>query len=249
MIQPGALAYYARTTASFKPLKAASNFKTMKDKVSLLWGDELYVKSISDEAAIVSAKGHHLQIPIADLRESPILSVYQIDCGQGDSALVHFPDGRLMMIDAGPSPAWSNSGKIAAHFLYWKMFVDQSWKNEFNFRKAPFRIDAVVCTHPDYDHYGGFMELNASIKSKTLEYGTVYHNGMGRFGGMAASKYENGKGFGQLGAIEGNALPDAYLTTLIDGFADVQKYAKRSGKTELDTDRFVQRVAHVVGGV
>src|SRR5215813_10694529 len=133
MIQAGTLAYYAKTAGSYKPLKAAANFKTTKRRVALLWGDEMYVISISEGHATVSAKGHHLRIPTADLRDSPLLSIYQIDCGQGDSALVHFPDGFWMMIDGGPARDWSNSGKIAADFLRWKMFVDQSWKNEFNF--------------------------------------------------------------------------------------------------------------------
>lgn len=229
MIQAGALAYYAEATGSFKPLKAAHNFRSVKDRVALLWGDEVYVISIAAGQANVSAKGHHLRVPTSDLRESPLLSVYQVDCGQGDSALVHFPDGRWMMVDGGPPHDWSNSGKIAADFLYWKMFVDQSWKNEFNFRKRPFRLEAVVCTHPDYDHFGGFMDMTEKVKLKTLEYGTIYHNGMGRFGGKTPTKYENGKGFGQLGPVEGAALPDAYLTTLLDGFDDVRKFAKASG--------------------
>lgn len=229
MIQAGQLAYFAKTAGSYKPFKAAHNFKTVKERVPLLWGDEMYVTSINDGEAIVSVKGHHLRLPTTDLRESPLLSVYQIDCGQGDSALVNFPDGRWMMVDGGPARDWSNSGKIAADFLHWKMFVDQSWKNEFNFRKSPFRLDAVICTHPDYDHFGGFMELTANIKSKTLEYGTVYHNGMGRFRGKPATKYENGQGFGQLGPVEGGALPDAYLTTLLDGFGDVRNYTNSSG--------------------
>ena len=231
MIQAGQLAYYAKSKGSLKPVKAAHNFKTVKERVPLLWGDEMYVISIDGDHANVSLKGHHLQIKIADLRETPLLSVYQIDCGQGDSALVHFPDGRWMMVDGGPPRDWSNSGKIAADFLYWKMFVDQSWKNEFNYRREPFHIEALVCTHPDYDHFGGFMELTKSVKGqgKTLTYGTVYHNGMGRYSGIPATKYENGKGFGQLGPVEGGDLPDAFLTALLDTFDDVREYAEPSG--------------------
>ncbi len=229
MIQAGQLAYYNKPKGSYKPLKPAHNFKTAKERVPMLWGDEMYVISIDGDHANVSVKGHHLQIGLEDLRESPLLSVYQIDCGQGDSALVHFPDGRWMMVDGGPARDWSNSGKIAADFLYWKMFVDQSWKNEFNFRREPFHIEAVVCTHPDYDHFGGFMELTKNVKGKTLTYGTVYHNGMGRYSGIPATKYENGKGFGQLGPVEGGALPDAFLTALLDSFDDVREYADTSG--------------------
>ncbi|HEU4507581.1 MAG TPA: MBL fold metallo-hydrolase [Pyrinomonadaceae bacterium] len=133
------------------------------------------------------------------------------------------------MIDGGPAPDWSNSGKIAADFLRWKMFVDQSWKNEFNFQKRPFRLDALICTHPDYDHYGGFINLTSNIQNKTLEVGTVYHNGMGRYDGVDTTRYEDGKGFGQLGPVEGEELPEAYLTALIDGFDDVREYREPSG--------------------
>jgi beta-lactamase superfamily II metal-dependent hydrolase len=225
MIQAGGLAYYAGTAGSIKPLRAAHTFKTVKDRVALLWGDELYVIAVGASQATVSAKGHHLRIPLADLRETPLLSIYQIDCGQGDAALVQFPDGRWMMVDGGPPHDWSNSGKIAADFLYWKMFVDQSWKNEFDFRTGPFRLDAVVCTHPDYDHFGGLMDMTAKVRARTLEYGVVFHSGMGRFGGQAATSYEDGAGFGQLGPVAGAALPEAYLTALLDGFDDVRTYA------------------------
>lgn len=229
MIKARTLAYYGKTTGSYKPLKPAHNFKEKKERVPLLWGDEVYVISVNGNLATVSAKGHHLEVLKEHLRETPLLSVYQIDCGQGDSALVHLPDGRWMMVDGGPAPDWSNSGKIAADFLRWKMFVDQSWKNEFNFQLQPFRLEALICTHPDYDHYGGFLSLTPHIKNKTLEVGTVYHNGMGRFEGAATTAYENGQGFGQLGPVNGGPLPDAFLTTLIDGFDDVRKYRKVSG--------------------
>lgn len=228
MIQAGALAYYNEDSGSIKPLKVANGRKSpMKDRVALLWGDEMYVIQVDGPTATVSAKGHHFQVPVKDLRDTPLLSVYQIDCGQGDAALVQFPDGRWMMVDAGPARVWSNSGKIAADFLYWKMFVDQSWKNEFGFRKGPFRLEAVVCTHPDFDHFGGFLDMTGKLKGaqRTLEFGTVYHNGMGRYSGAQATAYANGLGFGQLGPVEGAALPDAFLTALIDGFADVKSYS------------------------
>jgi hypothetical protein len=73
MIQAESLAYYDKTTAAFKPVKAAHEFKDTKDKVALLWGDEVYVISVGRTHALVSAKGHHLKVPVADLRETPIL--------------------------------------------------------------------------------------------------------------------------------------------------------------------------------
>jgi len=126
MIQEGQLAYFKNVRKSYKPIGPAHDFKKTWDKVAMLWGDPVYVFEVGPTYAKVSAKGHHLEIRISDLMETPILCVYQIDVGQGDSALVHTPDDRWLMIDGGPAPSDSNSGKGAANFLFWKMFVDQS---------------------------------------------------------------------------------------------------------------------------
>ena len=225
MIQEGQLAYFKKVKGSYKPIGPAHVFKKTWDKVAMLWGDPVFVFEVGPTHAKVSAKGHHIEIKISDLMETPIFCIYQIDVGQGDSALVHTPDDRWLMIDGGPAPGDSNSGKGAANFLFWKMFVDQSWKWEFNFNVGPFELDALVCTHPDSDHYGGFGPLAEKVDSGDLVVNTVYHNGIGRFksaGGF--TKYENGSGFCQLGPVAGNDLPDAYLTVLIDSFDDVRTF-------------------------
>lgn len=225
MIQEGQLAYFKQDTGSYEPIKPAHHFKNAWDKVAMLWGDPVYVFEIDGNIARVSAKGHHLEIELSDLMETPILSVYQIDVGQGDAALVHTPDDRWLIIDGGPPPRDSNSGKGAADFLLWKMFVDQSWKQEFNFNKRPFVIDALICTHPDADHYGGFVPLTKQVDNGVLKINTIYHNGMGRFDSDSGfTKYENGSGFGQLGPVMGAELPDAFLIQLIDSFADVRRF-------------------------
>jgi beta-lactamase superfamily II metal-dependent hydrolase len=221
VITAGQLAYFAKPKGSVKPTGPAHTFKLGKDRIALLWGDPVFVISLQGGVATVSAKGHHLELPVAHLMEKPLLSLYQIDCGQGDAALVHFPDDRWAMIDGGPDRGGSNSGKIAADFLYWKMFVDQSWKNEFGFRLAPFRIDALVCTHPDADHFGGFDDMTRRVREKTLEYMAVYHCGLGRFAGES-SGFANGAGFGQLGPVAASpGTKDVFVTELLDGFNDV----------------------------
>jgi hypothetical protein len=225
VIAAGQLAYFGKTKGSVKPTRAAHTFKVKKDRIALLWGDPVYVISLQDGVATVSAKGHHLELLVGDLMEQPLLSLYQIDCGQGDAALVHFPDDRWVMIDGGPGRGESNSGKIAADFLYWKMFVDQSWKNEFGFRLAPFRLDAVICTHPDLDHFGGLRDMTRRVRQKTLEYSAVYHCGLGRFAGEPSS-FANGVGFGQLGPVAATAAKDVFMTKLLDGFKDVDVFGR-----------------------
>jgi hypothetical protein len=220
----GQLAYFAKDTKSYKPLGAAHRFRTVKEKVALLWGDPVYVISIAGDKATVSAKGHHLELPLAELMDTPLLSVFQIDVGQGDGALVHFPDDRWMMVDGGPPAKSSNSGRIASDFVDWKMFVDQSWRKEFTFGGPRFVLDAVVCTHPDEDHFGGFEAMTKRVRSGVLEYGTVFHCGLGRFKGQA-TPFANGRGFGQLGEVRGTTLPDAFVTTVLDDFDDVRELA------------------------
>lgn len=225
MIAAEQLAYFGKTKGSVRPTRAAHTFKFMKDRIALLWGDPVYVISLQDGVANVSAKGHHFDLPVAHLMEEPLLSLYQIDCGQGDAALVHFPDDRWAMIDGGPGRGESNSGKIAADFLDWKMFVDQSWKNEFGFRLAPFRLDALVCTHPDLDHFGGLSDMTRRVRQKTLEYAAVYHCGLGRFAGEP-SGFANGVGFSQLGPVAATPSKDVFVTTLLDRFEDVEAFAQ-----------------------
>lgn len=225
MIQKNQLAYFKKESDSYKPIGPAHNFTKVWDEVAMLWGDPVYIIDIVQGVATVSAKGHHFEVAVSDLMETPLLSIYQIDVGQGDAALVHTPDDRWLLIDGGPSPGDSNSGKGMAAFLAWKMFVDQSWKQEFNFNLRPFVLDAMICSHPDFDHYGGFDPLIKLVKSRVLEINTYYHNGMGRFKSASGySKYANGSGFGQLGPVSGSALPDAFLTTLIDTFDDVREF-------------------------
>lgn len=246
----GQLAYFARDTKSYEPLRAAHNFRSVKPKVALLWGDPVYVISIAGGKATVSAKGHHLELPLADLMDDPLLCIFQIDVGQGDGALVHLPDDRWMMVDGGPPKKSSNSGRIASDFVDWKMFVDQSWRKEFAFGGPRFVLDAVVCTHPDEDHFGGFEPLTKRVRDGVLEYGAVFHCGLGRFQGQATA-FANGQGFGQLGEVRGTTLPDAYVTTVLDGFDDVRELsaetAARPWKLSGGYARWLQSLAELEG--
>lgn len=66
---------------------------------------------------------------------------YFLDVGQGDSELVVLPGGAKILIDAGPA-----SGR-AAYSL-------KSVVSEFD-----RYIDLAVITHPQLDHFGGFLDL------------------------------------------------------------------------------------------
>jgi competence protein ComEC len=68
--------------------------------------------------------------------------------GQGDGAYIRFPDGRDMIIDAGPGKAMINC--LSRHMPFW----DRT-------------IDIVAYSHPQSDHIGGLPEV---LRRYTVRY-------------------------------------------------------------------------------
>ncbi len=248
-MKAGDIVYFGKTKDSVKPLGTTNPAKKPKAKIALLWGDMLYVTKVAGTMVEVSTKGHLLSLPQADLMTTPVLALYQIDCGQGDTALLHTPDDRWLMIDGGPSPALATSPALGVHFLWWLIWTDQSWRRNLP-TPRPFKLDALVVTHPDEDHFGGLPEVIDKVKPGTFEIGAIYHNGLGRFSGDATA-YNGTSGFGQLGPVEGAALPDAGLTALLDGAADIRKFGQatssRPWKLEGNYAAFLNAAAAKVG--
>ncbi|WP_224244118.1 ComEC/Rec2 family competence protein [Hyalangium gracile] len=71
------------------------------------------------------------------------LHVYFLDVGQGDSALIVSPEGRTVLVDAGPASAVNHLINRLPELL-------------------AARLDLVVLTHPAPDHYGA-MEVVQKI--------------------------------------------------------------------------------------
>ena len=74
------------------------------------------------------------------------LRVSFLDVGQGDAAVVEFPGSHVMVIDAGGflSQTFDSGRAIVAPFL---------WQRKIG------RVDTLVLSHPNLDHYGGLEFL------------------------------------------------------------------------------------------
>ena len=96
---------------------------------------------------------HPYSRPDADGR----LRVDFLDVGQGDSALVTFPDGETMLVDGG--------GRIEHHNADDDSFepdtrrIGESVVSEFLWQKGYSRIDYLVATHSDADHMQGLSDV------------------------------------------------------------------------------------------
>jgi competence protein ComEC len=74
------------------------------------------------------------------------LRVWFLDVGQGDAAVVEFPGSHVMVIDGGgfASESFDAGEAILAPFL---------WSRKIS------RVDTLVMSHPQLDHYGGLIFL------------------------------------------------------------------------------------------
>jgi competence protein ComEC len=74
-------------------------------------------------------------------RHSGVLTFAVLDIGQGDGLFIEGPTGIQVLVDAGP-----NTGAVLSQLPRVMAFGDRT-------------IDAVIETHPDADHMGGFVDV------------------------------------------------------------------------------------------
>ncbi|MBN2543274.1 ComEC/Rec2 family competence protein [bacterium] len=100
------------------------------------------------------------------------LTILFFDVGQGDSALLHFPNGKNMIIDGGDEtnyffthqPYLWSQGSLAKGF--WNGITKGEWTTT---------IHAMVGTHPQSDHIGGFPPIiDDFIVKKVYDIGAGY---------------------------------------------------------------------------
>jgi competence protein ComEC len=77
-----------------------------------------------------------------------------LSVGQGDSTVVEFPGSAVMVVDGGGLSFSFDVGE--------RIVAPQLWRRKIG------RIDHLVLTHPQYDHYGGLTFLAGAFASGEL---------------------------------------------------------------------------------
>lgn len=110
-------------------------------------------------AACLLFTGIGIWVDVGTERFRPRLDVVFLDVGQGDAALIRTPDGRHVLIDAGPRTPYTDAGTrtLLPHLE----------------RYGIEHIDAVVITHAHADHLGGLPSL-----LRAASVGRILHNGL-----------------------------------------------------------------------
>lgn len=96
------------------------------------------------------------------------LHVDFIDVGQGDSSLLTFPDGTLMLVDGGGRPDFSRRstspiGGIGP-FEPDRPSIGETVVSRFLWSRGISGIDYVVATHADADHIEGLTDVVANFR-------------------------------------------------------------------------------------
>ncbi len=94
---------------------------------------------------------YYVGLPDVSKRKEGELRIHFLDVGQGDCALVEFPDGRTMMIDGGDGKA-EHTKTILRYINALKIDT----------------LDFLLLTHSDSDHCGGLAEIMEVKGAKTV---------------------------------------------------------------------------------
>ncbi|MCI0390370.1 MAG: ComEC/Rec2 family competence protein [Acidobacteria bacterium] len=96
------------------------------------------------------------------------LSITFLDVGQGDAMLVTFPEGSLMMLDAGGRPGFgarNESEEGEEVFVEDRIGIAEAAVMPYLWRRGIKRLDWIVASHGDADHVEGFAELVRSFET------------------------------------------------------------------------------------
>ncbi|WP_223787395.1 ComEC/Rec2 family competence protein [Marinicella meishanensis] len=147
--------------------------KTSKNAANhLLLGDYLrYLGTTDGDWAKVKCRGDEGWLKTDWFSEQRLLEINFIDIGQGDGCHIVTPDDEVILIDAGEGEGFTGQGGD-------NMYRFITWRYNLRCRddgKPPFDIEHAVMTHPDLDHYYGFINL---FKHPKLNFKTISHNGI-----------------------------------------------------------------------
>jgi competence protein ComEC len=102
--------------------------------------------------AVAAALAIIVAHPFAPVIERGKFELSAIDVGQGDSLLAGFPNGALMLIDAGGIPSFGRARKPG-------LDIGEDVVSPYLWSRSIKRLDVVAMTHAHEDHMGGMSAV------------------------------------------------------------------------------------------
>jgi competence protein ComEC len=104
--------------------------------------------------------------PFPPVVERGKFELSSIDVGQGDSLLVGFPQGPLMLIDAGGIPSFGRAKKPGID-------IGEDVVSPYLWSRSIKHLDVVAMTHAHEDHMGGMSAVLRNFRPRELWTGAV----------------------------------------------------------------------------
>lgn len=112
---------------------------------------------------------HPFSSPSSDGR----LHIDFLDVGQGDAALVTFPDGQTLLIDGGGRINYRMAEDREVPFVRDVRGIGEAVVSEFLWYRGYSRIDHILATHADADHIQGLTEVAKNFKIGSALFGRL----------------------------------------------------------------------------
>jgi competence protein ComEC len=114
--------------------------------------------------------------PFSATRPDGRLRVDFLDVGQGDAALVTFPNGETMLVDGGGKPNFNNfyvrrEGSEPEIFEPDTANVGESVVSQFLWERGLSQIDYILATHADADHIRGLIDVAKNFRVRAAFFG------------------------------------------------------------------------------
>ncbi len=94
-----------------------------------------------------------------------------LDVGQGDSALVTFPDGRTMLVDGGGRVNYKARDEDVEPFEPDTRGIGEAVVSEFLWNRGYSQIDYILATHADADHIQGLGDVAKNFTIGSAAFG------------------------------------------------------------------------------
>lgn len=106
--------------------------------------------------------------PFSSPRPDGRLTVDFLDVGQGDAALVTFPDGQTLLVDGGGRMRYRNSREDEDEpFEPDIRRIGESVVSEYLWHRGYSSIDHLLATHADADHIQGLTDVGRNFKIRS----------------------------------------------------------------------------------
>ncbi|CAN5484225.1 DNA internalization-related competence protein ComEC/Rec2 [soil metagenome] len=99
-----------------------------------------------------------------------------LDVGQGDSALVTFPDGKTLLVDGGGKVRYKTGDEESEPFTPDVRSIGEAVVSEFLWNRGYSRIDYILATHADADHISGLTDVARNFGVRSALFGRTPMN-------------------------------------------------------------------------